>query len=120
MRYWPIPLIRSPTPKIGLIECFGTLFAASETYDFDFTSYYEAEMGAGLHKQLVCFKQRIDPAELATVKAQTMELERAMSQEGIAGGPISTQDCCQSRAWCWPQLSALATGCALPRNSTPR
>ena len=68
--------------KIGLIECFGPLRAASETYDFDFTSYYEAEMGAGLHKQLVCFKQRIDPAELATVKAQTMALERAMSQEG--------------------------------------
>ena len=66
--------------KIGLIERFGTLFAASETYDFDFTSYYESEMGAGLRKQLVCFAERIDPAELATVKAQTMALERAMSR----------------------------------------
>ena len=66
--------------KIGLVECFGTLFAASDTYDFDFTAYYEAEMGAGLRKQFVCFKQRIDPAELAAVKAQTMALERAMSR----------------------------------------
>ncbi len=66
--------------KLGLADCFGTLSAASDTYDFDFTSYYEAEMGAGLHKQLVCFKQRIDPAELAAVKAQTMALERAMSR----------------------------------------
>ena len=54
--------------------------AASATYDFDFTAYYEAEMGAGLRKQLVCFTERIDPAELAVVKSQTMELERAMSQ----------------------------------------
>ena len=66
--------------KERLAECFGPLRAASETYDFDFTAYYEAEMGTGLRKQLVCFKQRIDPAELATVKAQTMALERAMSR----------------------------------------
>lgn len=66
--------------KERLAECFGLLRAASATYDFDFTSYYEAEMGAGLSKQLVCFTERIDPAELATVKAQTMALERAMSR----------------------------------------
>ena len=72
--------------KIGLIERFGTLFAASETYDFDFTSYYEAEMGAGLHKQLVCFKQRIDPAELAACKRQTIELEKALGK--ATGGTL--------------------------------
>ena len=66
--------------KERLTECFGPLRKASPTYDFDFTSYYEAEMGAGLCKQLVCFAERIDPAELATVKAQTMALERAMSR----------------------------------------
>ena len=66
--------------KERLAECFGLLREASSTYDFDFTSYYEAEMGAGLRKQLVCFAERIDPAELATVKAQTMALERAMSR----------------------------------------
>ena len=70
----------SAEAKERLAECFGLLRAASATYDFDFTSYYEAEMGAGLRKQLVCFKQRIDPAELATVKTQTMALERAMSR----------------------------------------
>ena len=63
-----------------LAECFGPLRTASAIYDFDFTSYYEAEMGAGLCKQLVCFAERIDPAELAAVKAQTMAIERAMSR----------------------------------------
>ena len=66
--------------KERLAECFGPLREASPTYDFDFTSYYEAEMGAGLRKQLVCFAERIDPAELAAIKAQTMALERVMSQ----------------------------------------
>ena len=65
--------------KERLAECFGPLRAESAIYDFDFTSYYEA-MGAGLCKQLVCFAERIDPAELAAVKAQTMALERAMSR----------------------------------------
>ena len=68
--------------KERLVECFGSLRAESAVYDFDFTSYYEAEMGAGLRKQLACFAERIDPAELAAIKAQTMELERAMSREG--------------------------------------
>ncbi|MYB72171.1 MAG: DUF4416 family protein [Gemmatimonadetes bacterium] len=68
--------------KERLAECFGPLRAASAIYDFDFTSYYEAEMGAGLCKQLVCFTERIDPAELAACKAQTMVLERAMRQGG--------------------------------------
>ena len=107
--------------KIGLIECFGTLFAASDTYDFDFTSYYEAEMGAGLSKQLVCFKQRIDPAELAAVKAQTMALERAMSRGrcrranidpgllSIESLVLATTKCAGHRICIAPQLYAEVT-----------
>ena len=72
--------------KIGLIKCFGSLHAASEPYDFDFTSYYEAEMGAGLSKQLVCFAERIDPAELAACKRQTIELEKALGR--ATGGTL--------------------------------
>ena len=66
------------TGRLG--ECFGSLYAASARYDFDFTAYYEAEMGAGLCKQLVCFAERIDPAELAAAKMQTIAIERAMSR----------------------------------------
>ena len=107
--------------KIGLIECFGSLHAASETYDFDFTSYYEAEMGAGLSKQLVCFAERIDPSELATVKAQTMDLERAMSQGGgrranidpgllsIESLVLATTKCAGHRICIAPQLYAEVT-----------
>ncbi len=72
--------------KEHLAECFGPLRAASATYDFDFTSYYEAEMGAGLCKQLVCFAERIDPAELAACKRQTIELEKALGR--ATGGTL--------------------------------
>ena len=71
--------------KERLAECFGPLRAASATYDFDFTSYYEAEMGAGLCKQLVCFAERIDPAELTAAKMQTIALEKAMSRAASDG-----------------------------------
>ena len=107
--------------KIGLIECFGIPHASSETYDFDFTSYYETEMGAGLRKQLVCFAERIDPAELAAVKAQTMALERAMSREGcrranidpgllsIESLVLATTKCAGHRICIAPQLYAEVT-----------
>ena len=117
--------------KIGLIKCFGSLHAASEPYDFDFTSYYEAEMGAGLSKQLVCFAERTDPAELAAIKAQTMALERAMSQEGcrranidpgllsIESLVLATTKCAGHRVCIAPQLYAEVTllyqrGCYQP------
>ena len=67
-----------------LVERFGPLRSTSEVYAFDFTSYYQGEMGPGLQKQLVCFAERVDPSELAATKAQTIELERAMG--AIAGG----------------------------------
>ena len=117
--------------KERLIECFGSLHAASETYDFDFTSYYEAEMGAGLRKQLVCFAERIDPAELATVKAQTMALERTMSRGqcrranidpgllSIESLVLATTKCAGHRICIAPQLYAEVTllyqrGCYQP------
>ncbi len=107
--------------KIGLVECFGLPYGASDIYDFDFTSYYEAEMGAGLRKQLVCFEQQIDPAELAAVKAQTMALERAMSRGqcrranidpgllSIESLVLATTKCAGHRICIAPQLYAEVT-----------
>jgi hypothetical protein len=63
-----------------LAECFGPFRAASRTYPFDFSTYYEGEMGSGLLKQLVCFEERVDPSALAAAKQQTIALERAMGR----------------------------------------
>ncbi len=107
--------------KERLAECFGPRRATSAAYDFDFTSYYAAEMGAGLRKQLVCFAEPIDPAELAACKAQTIALEQAMSQGehrranidpgllSIESLVLATTKCAGHRICIAPQLYAEVT-----------
>lgn len=63
-----------------LVAHRGPVRALSPVYAFDYTSYYEPEMGAGLRKQLACFSDLVDPAALAAAKHQTMEIERALSR----------------------------------------
>ncbi|MEW6364731.1 MAG: DUF4416 family protein [Acidobacteriota bacterium] len=47
--------------------------------DFTFTTYYEKEMGPGLHRMFVSFERRIDPAQIAGIKIATNQIEREMS-----------------------------------------
>ena len=47
---------------------WGPIALTSERFDFVETSYYNAQMGEGLKKQLVAFENAIDPAELASIK----------------------------------------------------
>ena len=65
----------------ALVEQLGPLYCQSAVYPFAFTSYYEAEMVTGLIKQLLCFDERVDPAELPRIKHWTMELEKKMGRE---------------------------------------
>jgi len=65
----------------ALVERLGPLYCQSSIYPFSFTSYYQAEMGEGLIKQLLCFTERVDPAELPRVKLWTMELEKGLGRE---------------------------------------
>jgi len=57
------------------------LRAVGPVYAFDYSSYYEREMGFGLLKQLVCFEGLVDPAVLVEVKRRMMELERELGRE---------------------------------------
>jgi hypothetical protein len=58
----------------------GPIRAASAVYPFDFTSYYQKEMGQGLIKQLFCLAEPVDPSELPQTKLRAMALEREMSR----------------------------------------
>ena len=82
-----------------LVERFGPLRSTSEVYAFDYTSYYQGEMGANLQKQLVCCTERIDPWKLAAIKTQTIELERQMAR--------ATEDTLQRRANIDPGLLSI-------------
>jgi len=47
----------------------------SEEYDFNFTAYYEREMGSGLKKYFLSFAGTIHPRLLPSLKVRTNEIE---------------------------------------------
>ena len=69
----------------ALIERWGPLRGAGPLYPFDQSVYYRREMGEGLHKQLLCFADKVDPALLPRAKTWTMDLERRLGVEEASG-----------------------------------
>ncbi len=59
---------------------FGPWGHLSAVFAFDMTTYYEAEMGPDLHKQLWCWSARVDPAVLPQLKHGTMDVERELAR----------------------------------------
>ncbi|PIE67429.1 MAG: GTP-binding protein [Deltaproteobacteria bacterium] len=60
----------------------GPLELASAWMDFDFTSYYEKEMGAPLSRRMLVFKPLVEQTELAGIKHLTNEVEDHYRQSG--------------------------------------
>jgi hypothetical protein len=54
----------------------------SPIYNFDFTNYYNDEMGDGLKKQFLSFEKLIMPDQLADIKNSTNQIEADYSIEG--------------------------------------
>lgn len=54
---------------------FGAVETLSPWYDFDFTTYYEPEMGAPLFRRFIVFKELIDQADLPDIKLWTNTIE---------------------------------------------
>ena len=59
----------------------GPIHQQGPIYNFDYTTYYAAEMGANLIKQLIWFSPLVDPAVLPEAKQQTMEIERKLGEK---------------------------------------
>ncbi|MFH1992845.1 MAG: DUF4416 family protein [Pseudomonadota bacterium] len=66
----------------ALIERFGPVDMVSSWFPFDFTAYYEPEMGAALFRRVLAFKVLIKQRVLAQIKLATNDLEQAY----LAGG----------------------------------
>jgi hypothetical protein len=64
------------------IAAFGQIDMVSPWMAFNYTRYYEAEMGAPLHRRVFGFKSLIDQQALARVKIATLQIERRYSRSG--------------------------------------
>lgn len=65
-----------------LQERLGPVDLISAWLDFDFTTYYEKEMGTGLNRRLVVFKTLIEQEQLAGIKRVTNRLEHKYQRQG--------------------------------------
>ena len=59
-----------------LVEKHGPLDVASRWLDFDYTHYYEKEMGRPLYRRVLVFKKLIEQSDLADIKIATNEVEK--------------------------------------------
>jgi hypothetical protein len=60
----------------------GEIDLRSEAFDFDVTDYYEDEMGPGLKRVFLSFKNLIDPGDIVDIKLTATRLEEDMGREG--------------------------------------
>ncbi len=65
-----------------LSSLFGQIDLISSWMDFNYTSYYEPEMGSALVRRVFTFKRLIEQGELAAVKIATNQIEQAYSPGG--------------------------------------
>lgn len=67
--------------KEKLILSHGDIDLESPVFRFDYTSYYEREMGKEIKRIFYCFKNLIKPDELADIKIRSNEAELSFSDE---------------------------------------
>jgi hypothetical protein len=66
----------------ALMERWGPPDAVSRAVPFDFTRYYEREMGDSLRRFFVSFARLVDPSELARIKCETNAIEDRFREGG--------------------------------------
>jgi hypothetical protein len=59
-----------------LVNLFGPVDLISAWFPFDFTAYYQNEMGSPLFRRMLAFKNLIEQSNLAEIKIRTNEIEQ--------------------------------------------
>ena len=67
---------------LELASQFGPIDLVSSWMDFNYTSFYEPEMGSPLVRRVLVFKRLIKQDELAAVKIATNQIEQGYSSGG--------------------------------------
>ncbi|TXT51042.1 MAG: hypothetical protein FD137_146 [Spirochaetes bacterium] len=63
----------------ALEKAFGPLAEATEEEDFHWTEYYNPEMGGGIQRSYILFREPVDPSRLPDIKVATNEMEDRFS-----------------------------------------
>ena len=82
-----VPLFTGYPPLLdeaqnALVERLGPVDYCSAPIPFAYTTYYEAEFGSDLVRQILAFEQLIDPGRLAEIKVWTNGLEEELATGG--------------------------------------
>jgi hypothetical protein len=67
---------------VELSAGYGPVDIVSSWMPFDYTTYYEPEMGTPLYRRLLAYKNLIDQDNLAEIKLTTNRLEQTVLQNG--------------------------------------
>jgi hypothetical protein len=73
-------------------ELYGPVDKASPLFDFNFTDYYQDQMGKNLQRKFLSFANLISPERLSEIKLQTNRLEEEMRKEFQASQRIVNLD----------------------------
>lgn len=73
-----IPEVLGLTEKT-LEEYFGLIDLQSDILPFNFTDYYNVEMGKGIQRRFYSFEKLISPDEIAAIKVQTNAIEESVA-----------------------------------------
>ena len=65
-----------------LEDAFGPIAIETEHFPFDFTDYYDGEMGEGIERFFIAFSSLISPDSLARAKCITNKIEKKHAIEG--------------------------------------
>jgi hypothetical protein len=74
-----ISLFEQISHKLKVI--YGPSDLLSPVWKWDHSDYYKKEMGTGLKRQFIFFKELIDPGSIAEIKLKTIELEKQLLNE---------------------------------------
>lgn len=66
----------------NLSDAFGPIDMASAWFSFDFTDYYQSEMGAPLFRRVLTFRNHIQQHDLADIKLATNVFEQKYVENG--------------------------------------
>ena len=63
-----------------LIKEFGPIDLESNVFQFNYTNYYEKEMGPNLSRKIYSFENLVDPGTIADIKLRTIAMEKELTE----------------------------------------